>query len=86
MTGAGTRAARDDYLLFIMGTEGRAEQEEEIIGALQARQVDALMYAAEGLNPWAPSQAFRDETNILLDAVDPTGASVCFVSDEETGG
>lgn len=86
MTGAGTRAARDDYLLFIMGTEGRAEQEEEIIGALQARQVDALMYAAEGLHPWAPSQAFRDEPNILLDAVDPTGASVCVVSDEETGG
>lgn len=86
ITGAGVRAARDDYLLFVMGTEGRAEREDEVIGALQARQVDALVYAAEGLHSWTPPQAFRDEPNILLDAFDPTGTSLCVVSDEEIGG
>lgn len=86
LAGASVRAGRSDYVLMVMGPDGRTNRDEEFIDALLARQVDALVYAAEGMVAWAPPQAFRREPHILLNAFDPAGGSAGVVCDEVAGG
>ena len=86
ISGATLAAAEADYLLLVMGTEGDPHKEREAIETLQARQVDALVFAAEGLRPWSPPQSFLREHNVLLDALDPQGRTTCVVADEVDGG
>lgn len=86
ISGATLRAAEADYLLLVMGTEDDPDKEREAIDTLQARQVDALVFAAGGLRPWSPPEAFLREQNVLLDAVDPEARTACVVADEFEGG
>ncbi|MGK2350358.1 LacI family DNA-binding transcriptional regulator [Cutibacterium sp. V947] len=86
ISGATMRAAQEDYLLLVIGTENDRNQEKHAISALQDRQVDALIFAAEGLSPWSPPDSFRSECNILLNAIDPTHGTACVITDEVRGG
>lgn len=86
ISGATIRAAEADYLLLTMGTENDPQKERKAIDTLLARQVDALVFAAEGLRPWSPPRAFLREPNIMLDALDPEMRTACVVADEVDGG
>ncbi|AXE37426.1 LacI family DNA-binding transcriptional regulator [Acidipropionibacterium virtanenii] len=86
LAGASVRAAESDYVLLVMGSDGRTDRSGEFIDALLARQVDGLLYAAEGMKAWTPPAPFRREPHILLNAFDPDGASTGVVCDEEEGG
>jgi len=86
VTGATARAARDDYLLLVMGIDPEDPSGAETVDALLARQVDALVYAAEGMHPWQPPESFIAETNILMNAYDPDGKVSCVNADEVLGG
>lgn len=86
VTGATARAARDDYLLLVMGVDPEDPSGAETVDALLARQVDALVYAAEGMHPWQPPESFIAETNILMNAYDPDGKVSCVNADEVLGG
>lgn len=86
ITGATMRAAESDYLLLVMGSGSDPERERKAIDALLARQVDALVYAAEGLHPWSPPDTFLREHCVLLDALDPQGRVPGIIADEVEGG
>ncbi len=86
LAGASVRAAESDYVLLVMGSDGRTDRNAEFIDALLARQVDGLIYAAEGMTAWAPPRIFRREPHILLNAFDPSGGSTGVVCDEVEGG
>lgn len=86
IAGATTRAARDGYVLLVVNAERVPRAEAEAMETLLGRQVDALVYAAEGLHGWTPPELFLAEHNILLDAFATDGGATGVVPDEVAGG
>lgn len=86
IAGASRRAARDGYVLLVINADRVPQAEAEALETLLGRQVDALVYAAEGLHGWTPPEHFLGEHNILLDAFAPDGRVTGVVPDEVAGG
>lgn len=86
LAGASTRFAESDYVLLVVGSDGEKLRDTANTDALLARQVDGLIFAAEGLVPWEPPELFLREKNVLLNAFDPRGRTAGVVTDEAEGG
>lgn len=86
LAGASTRFAASDYVMLVVGSDGETARDTANTDALLARQVDGLIFAAEGLIAWEPPGMFLREKNILLNAFDPRGRTAGVVGDEVKGG
>ncbi|MEL4358950.1 MULTISPECIES: LacI family DNA-binding transcriptional regulator [unclassified Luteococcus] len=86
ISGATDVAAQRGYLLLAIDSHQDRGLETEAVDVLRARQCDALLFAAEGLQPWEPPAGFLAEKCLLLNAFDPQGRVPGVVSDEVAGG
>ncbi|WP_197429739.1 LacI family DNA-binding transcriptional regulator [Auraticoccus cholistanensis] len=86
VAGAMERAGQDGYLTMVVDTEDDPDAEARAFEALQHRQVDGLMFAAQSLREHPVDHLVGATPAVLANCVDPGGHHGAWFPDEVAGG
>lgn len=86
VSGALAAAAERGYLLFVCETGEDPLLEEQLLGQLLDRHVDAYLYATFFTQEVALPEQLREERVVLLNCLDPGGAWPSVTPDERSAG